>query len=43
MLTEIHPKLPMRNKVITKAYYQKLGFEDVGKADYEDYLMLRKD
>ena len=44
MLTNIHPKLPMRNKSITKAYYmEKLGFEPVGNYDYDDYLMLRKD
>lgn len=44
MLTEIHPKLPMRNKAITKDYYiNKLGFEEFGSADYEGYLMLQKD
>ncbi|MCK8481674.1 bleomycin resistance protein [Psychroserpens algicola] len=42
MLTEIHPKLPMRNKSITKAYYiNQLGFQNIG--DYEDYLMVKKD
>lgn len=41
MITEIHPKLPMRNKFITKNYYSKLGFEDIGQADFEAYLMMR--
>lgn len=44
MLTAIHPKLPMRNKAITKAYYiDKLGFSNLGNVDYEEYLMVRKD
>lgn len=44
MLTDIHPKLPMRNKAITKAYYvNKLGFEEFGHADHKNYLMLQKD
>ena len=44
MLTEIHPKLPMRNKAVTKDYYiNSLGFEIFGSADYPDYLMIRKD
>lgn len=44
MLTDIHPKLPMRNKAITRAYYiDQLGFHSVGQAEYEDYLLLRKD
>ncbi len=43
MLTNIHPKLPMRNKEITRAYYMnQLGFNEVGLADYEGYLMLEK-
>ena len=42
MLTEIHPKLPMRDKRLTKDYYLKnLGFEVIG--DYGDYLLVRKD
>jgi catechol 2,3-dioxygenase-like lactoylglutathione lyase family enzyme len=42
MLTEIHPKLPMRNKEITRDFYvDKLGFTQLG--DYEGYLMVRKD
>lgn len=42
MLTAIHPKLPMRNKAATKAFYlQQLGFSEL--ADYGDYLLLAKD
>lgn len=42
MLTDIIPKLPMRNKNVTRAFYiDKLGFKEIG--DYEAYLMVRKD
>lgn len=44
MLTAVHPKLPMRNKAITKEFYvNKLGFQIFGSADYAEYLMLQKD
>lgn len=44
MLLKIHPKLPMRNKEITKSFYiSKLGFKDIGAHDYKGYLMLQKD
>ena len=44
MLTAVHPKLPMRDKRLTKEFYiQKLGFIDFGNADYEGYLMVEKD
>lgn len=44
MLTAIHPKLPMRNKAITKDFFvNKLGFEDIGSEDFEAYLILKKD
>jgi hypothetical protein len=44
MLTAINPKLPMRNKAITRDYYiNKLGFRDVGSTDYDEYLMVQKD
>ncbi|MCB0705751.1 MAG: VOC family protein [Saprospiraceae bacterium] len=44
MLTDINPKLPMRNKTLTRDYYiNKLGFEAFGDADFEDYLMVQKD
>lgn len=44
MLTDIHPKLPMRDKNVTKEYYcNKLGFNVFGSADYDGYLMMEKD
>lgn len=44
MLTQIHPKLPMRDKSITRTYYvDQLGFQNVGSADYDGYLMLKMD
>lgn len=44
MLTEIHPKLPMRDKAKTKDFYiNKLGFRQWGSEDYDDYLMIEKD
>nr|WP_276902090.1 VOC family protein [Pedobacter kyonggii] len=44
MLTDINPKLPMRNKAITRDFYvNKLGFKDIGSADFKDYLMVQKD
>ncbi len=44
MLTAINPKLPMRDKAITRTYYlTQLGFIDIGSADFEDYLILKKD
>jgi catechol 2,3-dioxygenase-like lactoylglutathione lyase family enzyme len=42
MLTNIHPKLPMRDKALTKDFYlNRLGFKELG--DYGDYLMVGKD
>ncbi|WP_426327384.1 bleomycin resistance protein [Pedobacter sp. R-06] len=44
MLTDINPKLPMRDKAITRDFYvNKLGFKDIGSADFKDYLMVQKD
>lgn len=44
MLTDINPKLPMRNKAVTKDYYiNKLGFQEFGSADYDGYFMVQKD
>jgi catechol 2,3-dioxygenase-like lactoylglutathione lyase family enzyme len=44
MLTEINPKLPMRDKGITRDFYvNKLGFSDIGAVDFKDYLMVQKD
>lgn len=42
MLTAIHPKLPMRNRDVTRSYYLgDLGFREIG--DYGDYLMVQKE
>jgi catechol 2,3-dioxygenase-like lactoylglutathione lyase family enzyme len=44
MLIDIHPKLPMRNKAITRDFYiNKLGFEEFGSVDFQGYLMVKKD
>jgi catechol 2,3-dioxygenase-like lactoylglutathione lyase family enzyme len=44
MLEEINPKLPMRDKAVTKDFYlNKLGFEELGNVDFENYLMVQKD
>lgn len=44
MLTDINPKLPMRNINFTKDYYtNQLGFEIFGNHHSTDYLMLQKD
>ena len=44
MLTDINPKLPMRDKARTKEFYiDKLGFQQFGSADYDGYLMVQKD
>lgn len=44
MLIEINPKLPMRDKVVTKDYYvNKLGFQFFGDNDFDGYLMVHKD
>jgi hypothetical protein len=43
MLTDIHPKLPMKDKALTRAFYiDKLDFQQSGN-DYDGYLMIRKD
>jgi len=42
MLTNINPKLPMRNKNATKAFYiDKLQFSEI--SDYGDYLLIKRD
>lgn len=42
MWQKIIPKLPMRDKEVTKNFYlNKLGFTEVG--DWGDYLMVSKD
>ncbi len=44
MLTAVNPKLPMRNKTLTRDYYiNKLGFHELGSTDYDEYLMVQKD
>ena len=44
MLTHIHPKLPMRDKRVTRDYYAKqLGFKTFGSSDFDGYLMMEKD
>jgi hypothetical protein len=43
MLTDIHPKLPMRDKNVTRDFYRKLEFTEFGNADYDGYLMIQKD
>lgn len=43
MLTAINPKLPMRDKQITRDFYvNKLGFTQYG-GDFDGYLMVEKD
>jgi catechol 2,3-dioxygenase-like lactoylglutathione lyase family enzyme len=44
MLTDITPKLPMRDKEITRQYYvDRLGFRYIGSDDYDFYLIVEKD
>ena len=44
MLNQIVPKLPMQDKIHTRQFYTKhLGFEDIGYADFDGYLLLAKD
>jgi hypothetical protein len=44
MLTDINPKLPMRNKAVTRDFYlNKLDFQEFGSADFDGYLMVQKD
>ena len=44
MILTIIPKLPMRNKAITKAYFlEQLGFQLASTHDYPEYLMVKKD
>jgi hypothetical protein len=44
MLTAINPKLPMRNKNLTRDFYiTQLGFRELGSVDYDEYLMVQKD
>ena len=44
MLTDIHPKLPMLDKVATRDFYvNQLNFQELGNADFEGYLMVQKE
>ena len=44
MLTDINPKLPMRDKKVTLEFYSnRLGFNVFGSADFDGYLMMEKD
>lgn len=44
MLTEIHPKLPMRHLKVTRDFYtQLLGFHPLGDPNFEPYLMVRRE
>ncbi|MBT8275179.1 MAG: VOC family protein [Bacteroidia bacterium] len=44
MLTDINPKLPMRDKSVTREYYSnRLGFKEFGSVDFDGYLMMEKD
>ena len=44
MLTDINPKLPMRDKNITREFYiNKLGFKELGSVEFDGYLMMKKD
>ncbi len=44
MLTDINPKLPMREKSVTRDFYiNQLGFRVFGNADHDGYLMVEKD
>lgn len=42
MITSIIPKLPMRNKEITRRFYKNLGFEAFGN-DFPGYLMMKNE
>lgn len=42
MLVSVYPKLPMRDKSVTKDYYiNKLGFQEV--SDYGSYIIFKND
>jgi len=44
MLKDINPKLPMRDKSVTRAYYSsRLGFKVFGSENFDGYLMMEKD
>jgi hypothetical protein len=42
MLTSIIPKLPMRDKRVTKSFYENLGFT-ASENDFPEYLMMKNE
>ncbi len=43
-ITAIVPKLPMRDKAVSKNYYvNKLGFKSIGSDEFEEYLIVEKE
>jgi catechol 2,3-dioxygenase-like lactoylglutathione lyase family enzyme len=44
MFTAINPKLPMRDKAVSRDYYvNQLGFKELGDPHFKPYLMVEKD
>jgi catechol 2,3-dioxygenase-like lactoylglutathione lyase family enzyme len=44
MITDIAPKLPMRDRGKTRDFYEnKMGFSYMGSDDFEFYLIMQKD
>lgn len=44
MLTAVHPKIPMRDKRVTREFYiNKLGFRNAGSGEYDGYLIVARD
>ncbi len=44
MFTAINPKLPMRDKDISREYYvNQLGFTELGDPNFKPYLMVEKE
>lgn len=44
MITDIHPKIPMRDREQTRDFYEnKLGFSYIGSDDFPFYLIMQKD
>ncbi len=44
MLTAVNPKLPMRNKALTREFYiDLLGFQEFGDPGFDAYLMVQKE
>jgi hypothetical protein len=44
MITDIAPKLPMRDRTQTRNFYEhQMGFSYIGSDDFEFYLIMQKD